>query len=194
MPDGWTWPPSAEMKAEGKACLAHLDELGVEWKKSPPVSKIATPILLPTMEVSGIKLTSIWQSGPFPMDCFLAERIAESAAPFLHAAGVSELRFAEIHEYRDVGGKPGVLSRHALGLAIDVFEIVTDDGVKHVVKTDYKQADALLLTVEEWVNRSGGFRLLLTPGNDPEHHYDHFHFEARTPGEKVITPRVVAEK
>src|SRR5262249_3990567 len=35
MPPGWTWPPSAKMKADGQKCLAQLTELGVKWEKGP---------------------------------------------------------------------------------------------------------------------------------------------------------------
>ena len=86
------------------------------------------------------------------------------------------------------------LSRHALGLAVDVFEIVTDDGLRHVVARDYKAGDAVLLSVESWVNEAGGFRYLLTPGNDPRRHHDHFHFEARSSEEqrRVERGRVVS--
>src|SRR5262245_17074871 len=77
MPPGWKWPPSPQMKADGEACLARLDELGVIWSRAPATPKIATPIYLPTMEIGGVALTPIWKEGPFPMDCFLAAAFAE---------------------------------------------------------------------------------------------------------------------
>jgi hypothetical protein len=115
------------------------------------------------------------------MDCRLALALAESGAAALRSAGVVELRFAGIHTVRNIAGTR-ILSRHALGLAIDVFEVVTEDGVRHVVERDYP--DVVLLSVERWINDSGAFRYLLTPGNDPRHHHDHFHLEARTPAER----------
>ena len=36
----------------------------------------------------------------------------------------------------------------------------------------------LLLSIEEVLNKSGRFRTVLTPRNDPKSHYDHFHIEA----------------
>src|SRR5215831_15598288 len=136
LPPGWTWPPNAQMKAEGKACLARIDALGVEWNAGPATPRIATPIVLPAMEIGGIKLTSMWRDGPFAMDCYLALAFADGGAAALRDAGVVELRFSGIHSYRKVAGTK-VLSRHALGLAIDVFEMVDRDGNKHVVNTDY---------------------------------------------------------
>ena len=189
MPPGWVWPPSKAMKAEGARCLARLDELGVKWEKGPATRKITTPILVPEMDLGGVKLTAIWRKPPFVMDCHLAEAFAEWGGPVLRAAGVKELRFAGIHDYRAVRGRGrrgrGTLSRHALGLAIDVYEVVTDDDARHVVKGDYRGGDAVLLDVEQRIDQSGAYRLLLTPGNDPRHHHDPFHFEARTKLEGV---------
>ena len=181
MPPGWTWPPSARMKADGQACLSHLDALGVRYEKAPPVRKVTTPVYLSDMTLGGIELQSIWKKGPFVMDCLLAAALAD-AAGVLASAGVVALRFAEIHDYRNINdGKRKILSRHALGLAIDVFAFVTEDGVTHPVEKDYP--DALLLTLEDWLRDTAAFRLL-TPGNDRKHHHDHFHLEVRGPDER----------
>lgn len=177
MPPGWTWPPTAAMRDEGRSCLARLDELGVKWKPAPVTRKVATPIFVPEMQIDGIKLTSLWRGGPFIMDCLLARALADGGSDALHSAGVTELRFSSIYSYRDIAGTR-ILSRHAVGLAMDVFQIVTEDGYVHVVERDYP--DVALLTVERWINESGAFRYLLTPGNDPRHHWNHFHFEARS--------------
>jgi hypothetical protein len=58
------------------------------------------------------------------------------------------------------------------------------------VLKDYKGGNAVLLAAERAVNESGAFRMLLTPGNDPRSHYDHFHFEARTEREAYWGPEV----
>ena len=180
MPPNWTWPPSPAMRAAGKKCLAKLDELGVKYKKAAAEKKISTPITIPGMELGGLKLTSIWRNGPFVMDCDLALTL-ETYGPTLTALGVKELQFSRIYGYTNVrtGGtvKP-FLSRHALGLAIDVYAFVDGDGTKHVVETDYPAGDQLLLDIEQAINDSGGFRLCLTPRNDPKSHHDHFHLEA----------------
>jgi len=174
MPGGWTWPPSAAMKTEGEACLRHLDALGVKWRRAPARRKVATPIYLDEMSLGCVALTATHKKGPFVMDCLLAATLADSA-DLLRSLGVAELRFAEIYDYRNVNmGRRPILSRHALGLAVDVFEIVTDDGVRHVVARDYP--DTLLATLEEWLRATGSWRLI-TPATDPRHHKDHFHFE-----------------
>ncbi|HEY8142050.1 MAG TPA: extensin family protein [Kofleriaceae bacterium] len=180
MPDGWVWPPSPAMKREGQRCLAALTEAGVVWKKAPKERKIATPIYVPGMELGGVKLTPTFRKGPFVMDCHLALALARHGE-VLRQIGVRELRFSTIHEYRQVrlgGRKRGVLSRHALGLAMDIFELVTDTGERVVVKDRYKKHEPTLLAVERSILASMDFRTPLTPGNDRSHR-DHFHIEAR---------------
>lgn len=187
MPTGWTWPPSKAMRAAGKACQAELDRLQIAWKPGPKQRKIATPIVVPAMEFGGVKVKPTFRRPPFVMDCHLALALARHGKE-LHARGVRELLFSRIYGYTRVrtGGREGrALSRHALGLAIDVRAIVDDAGRKAVVLDDYPKDDALLLAVEQYLNDSGGFRMVLTPKNDPESHDDHFHIEAR-----VDYPRV----
>ncbi len=139
------------------------------------------PIYVPGMELGGVKLTSIFRKGPFVMDCHLALALAR-AGEVMRQIGVRELRFSTIHEYRRIRLRGAVrrpLSRHALGLAIDVFEVVTDDGQKAVVEKAYRKKDQTLLALERGIAASLDFRTPLTPGNDPRSHYNHFHLEAR---------------
>jgi hypothetical protein len=194
MPAGWSWPPTPKMKRVGDACLAHLDELGVAWKKGQATRKITTPIVVKEMELGGLKLVSIFRKPPFTMDCHLAVALVEHG-PKLYELGVRELRFSSIHRYTRVrvNGKTGrALSKHALGLAIDVWSFVDDQGLAHVVEQDYLAGDPLLHAVEDAVNASGGFRLVLTPANDPVSHHDHFHLEAKV--DYTTAPRLAARR
>ena len=180
MPPGWTWPPSRTMKKIGSSCLAKLDAMGVKWKRARAVRKVSTPITIPSMELGGLELRSIWRKGPFVMDCQLALALA-TYGPQLHDLGVRKLRFSRIYGYTPVrvdGKTKPFLSRHALGLAMDVYEFVDDQDRKHVVERDYLAGDPLLHQIEQTINDSGGFRLCLTPRNDPLSHHDHFHLEA----------------
>lgn len=180
MPDGWVWPPSPAMKREGQRCLALLDEAGVVWKKAGKTRKVVTPIYVPAMELGGIKLVPTFREGPFVMDCHLALALARHGE-VLHQIGIRQLRFSTIHEYRQVrvgGRKRNMLSRHALGLAMDIFELVTDTGERVVVKDRYRKKDPTLLALERSIMASMDFRTPLTPGNDRSHR-DHFHIEAR---------------
>jgi len=179
MPKGWSWPPTKAMIAEGEACEKKLDELGIKWEKAEAEGRITTPITIPGMELGGLKLVSVYRKPPWTMDCHLALGLA-TYGPQLVAIGIRELHFSSIYRNTKVrvnGQTKNMLSRHALGLAIDVRSFVDEAGREAVVETDYNAADPMLLSIEQTVNDSGGFRTVLTPRNDPVSHYDHFHLE-----------------
>ncbi|HTM22543.1 MAG TPA: extensin family protein [Kofleriaceae bacterium] len=178
MPRGWTWPPTPEMKAAGERCVKELDQLGVAWKPAPATNKVTTPIYVPSMTVRGLVLEPIWRKGPFVMDCHLALALAHHAET-LQQLGVRALRFSSIHSYRNVRKRHRtwpMLSRHAIGLAMDVYEISFTDGRTLVVERDYRK-EPILRQIEEALRGSHYLRGLLTPGNDPRSHHDHFHIE-----------------
>ncbi len=180
MPRGFTWPPTPAMQAAGKACEADLDALGVAWKRTVVEGRIAAPIEVPGGVLGGIKYTSKWRSPPHRLDCQLARSLARIGRD-LHAIGVREVRWGSIYRWSNVrtqGGELPYLSRHALGLAMDIVEFVDDTGRVANVLQHYNGGDPLLAGVERIVNGSGGFRIMLTPKNDPKSHYDHFHVEA----------------
>ncbi len=179
MPAGWTWPPSAPMRAAGSECLARLDEAGVVYAPGPATKKIATPVVLPALTVGELGLTPLRGKGSYPMDCQLAAAIAE-VAPELGALGVRALRFRTLHEYRTVrkrGRDTKILSRHALGLAIDVFGVELEDGRVLAVESDWATQPKLAEIVAVFAS-SPRFRTPLTPANDPGDHGDHVHLEA----------------
>jgi hypothetical protein len=181
MPPGWTWPPSRAMKTEGDACLAKLDEAGIEWKKGPKTKRIATPIVVPAMTFGGVKVDSWWRKGPYVMDCHLALGL-ETYGKGLYALGVREMKFSSIYRYDQVhvfGETKNILSRHALGLAMDIHSFTDEAGNEAVVKDDYPKGNELLLDIEKYLNDSGGFRTVLTPRVDPISHDDHFHVEVK---------------
>lgn len=186
-PPGWSWPPSKASKQIGQKCLERLTELGVVWKKVGAPRKIVTAIVVPDMQFGSLRLVSYFKTPPFVMDCHFAEALARHAAPALASVGVHEIVFSSIHVYRNVDGTRR-LSRHALGLAVDVYRLVTDDGIKHVVEGGYNDNDILLWDAERALNATGAFRMVLTPGNDPGPHHDHFHIEARVPDDHIATP------
>jgi hypothetical protein len=208
MPRGHTWPPSKWMKDMGLQCKARLTALGVKWQEPEPpkvrkrrrkkrrrrrhkrrvnrsaswtLGQIATPVVVPDMVFGKVKLTPIWRKGPQVLDCHLAEAIALTS-PRWYAVGVRELRFSSIYQYREVrykGSTSKALSRHALGLAIDVYEFVDERGLKHVVEDHYWGLGLFLPAVEVVANSSDEFRTVITPLRDPASHHDHFHLEAQ---------------
>lgn len=183
MPAGWTWPPSPAMKAAGTECLARLDAAGVEYTKGKPLKKVSTPVVIPGLVLGEVVLTPLKGKGAYPMDCQLAAAIVE-VGPDLAALGVRALRFRTLHEYRNVrknGRTTKILSRHAIGLAIDVFGFELTDGTLLEVERDWKtqtEADHKLADIVEAFAASSRFRTPLSPGNDPRDHDDHVHLEA----------------
>ena len=186
LPPAWSWPPSQALRERGRACLERLTAAGVEWRAGRETRKVATPITLARFQLGGVT----WRSrlgAAGVMDCFLAEALLVHAAPALRSVGVREVVFGSIWKYRNVSGKR-LLSRHALGLAMDVYSLITDDGVEHVVEHGYPAGDVLLRDAERALVATGGFRMVLGPANDPGPHDDHFHIEALTPDDHVATP------
>lgn len=180
MPRGWSWPPSKSMVQAGERCTASLDAAGIGWRPAPAEGKIVTPVVLDTLVIGGIDYHPVFRKPPFPMDCHLALALA-THSPTLYALGVRKVNFGSIFRFTKVrayGKTKNVLSRHALGLAMDVVSFEDEEGLVRVVEKDYPLGDALLTQVEDTLNGSGGFRTVLTPRNDPTSHHDHFHIEA----------------
>lgn len=180
MPRGFTWPPSQAMKDAEAACERELDAAHVAWKPAEREGHIAAAMTIEDGTLGGIAYVPVFGKGPYKLDCQLALAL-ETIGPVLSAAGVREVRFGSIYRWSNVrvGGKTkNVLSRHALGLAMDVVSFVDDSGREANVARDYRHGDPLLLEVEHAINASGSFRLVLTPNNDPISHKDHFHIEA----------------
>lgn len=180
MPRGFTWPPSRTMVTAAKACEARLDELGVAWKPAKAQGRLVDAVTVPEGVIGGIAYVPVYDKQPPVMDCQLALALA-TIAPRLYELGVREVHVGSTYRWSKVrvGGKTkNMLSRHALGLAMDVVSFVDDQGREANVSHDYKDGDELLLAVERAIDESGTFRLVLTPKNDPVSHKDHFHIEA----------------
>lgn len=180
MPRGFTWPPSRAMLDAEAACERALDAAGVAWHRATREGHIVDALTVDDATLGGITYTPVFGKGPYKLDCQLALALV-TIAPDLASAGVREVRFGSIYRWSQVrvGGKTkNALSRHALGLAMDVVSFVDGTGREARVARDYPAGDPLLLEVERTINASSAFRLVLTPKNDPISHKDHFHLEA----------------
>jgi hypothetical protein len=180
MPPGFAWPASDEMMAVEKGCEAELDAAGIEWQRAEALGKIADPIVVPAMQFGGVAFKSKWDKKPIVIDCQLA-RMLTRLGPKLRALGVREVAFGSVYRNTLVrfGGVRGkALSRHALGLAMDIVSFTGADGREVVVETEYPKKDWLLLAIENVVDHDRDWRILLTPKNDPVSHKSHFHLEA----------------
>jgi hypothetical protein len=135
---------------------------------------------VPGMELGGVKYTSLHHSRSNTLDCQFARALAR-IGPELHALGVREVQFGSIYRSsraRSHGQTRTFLSRHALGIAMDIKAFVDETGRVASVELDYLKGDPLLHAVEDLIYRDPRFRWVLTPGNDPLSHDDHFHIEA----------------
>ena len=179
MPHGFSWPPTRAMLAAEDHCLAKLEATGIDFKRADREGRIVRAVIVPSMKFGGVQFTSNFQSTPNKMDCNLALAL-HRIGPALAELGVREVRFGSIYRWTNVrhhGSTKPILSRHALGLAMDIASFIDADGRKVVVEKDYTMADPLLLNIEDAFNDSGFFRTVLTPKNDPISHDDHFHIE-----------------
>lgn len=179
MPTGWAWPPNKAMLASAKGCMAKLDELGIAWTPGEKEGHMIAPIKT-DMVFGGVKYSFRFGGPARTLDCHLAVALAAFGKE-LYGLGVREVKYGSIYRYTKVrvgGQTKNVLSRHALGMAMDITSFVDAAGREAWVYKDYKKGDQLLLDIEKAVNASGKFRLLLTPKNDPISHKDHFHLEA----------------
>jgi len=181
MPHGFAWPPTPAMDAAEKQCEAKLDRANITWEHTSRDGRIVNPILVPSMTFGGVKYSSAWGStAPQKLDCQLALAL-ETIGPELFALGVREVKFGSVYRWSNVrafGTTKPILSRHGLGIAMDIGSFVDDSGRSSIVKRDYKDGDQLLIAVENAINANGSFRTVLTPKNDPISHSDHFHIEA----------------
>lgn len=166
------------MVAHGEVCEEKLGALGVSYTVADETGRVVTP-MKPEPHIGGITFTQMYGGDP-TWDCELVLAMA-SFAPRLYELGVREVKYGSAFRWSKVrvnGKTKNVLSRHGLGIAMDVVSFVDAQGHESNVKHDYKRGDELLHEIERAVNQSGQFRLLLTPKNDPKSHSDHFHFEA----------------
>lgn len=180
MPPGFAWPPTKQMQVVSKSCEDSLDALGVVWKPASKAGWVVDPIVVPSMEIGGIKYRSAYRRGPHTFDCQFVHALA-LIGPELHALGVREVTFGSVVRTtmaRSHGQTKEFRSRHALGIAMDIKAFVDASGRVAKIDLDYLKGDPLLHGVEDAINRNVRFRQVLTPGNDPISHYDHFHIEA----------------
>jgi len=179
MPRGFVWPPNRHMEAMGEECKRAVGELGVAITVAKPVGRVVTPMTLDDGEIGDVSYTPVYAKHQ-TFDCQLVVALAHFA-PALRDLGVREVKFGSAYRWSKVrvnGRTKNILSRHGLGIALDIVSFVDETGREAVVGRDYQQGDELLLAIEKAVNDSGQFRLLLTPRNDPRSHKDHFHLEA----------------
>ena len=179
MPPGWVWPPSKAMLHSGERCLAELAATGTEAQVvARVVGKIATPVVVPSMTFGGIRVRPVHRGRLPVMDCHMALSLVREG-PVLAAAGIRALIVGRFHSDRRarLGGRSlNIMSRHALGLGVDILGFKTRDGQRLTVEQHYRHP--VVQAVEAALNAHGAFRATITPGNDRAHR-NHFHLSAK---------------
>lgn len=161
----------------GLACLIRLRELEIPHRHLARLRGVDTPVQV-LGPIGGVRFRPLGRI-PLVADCRLVLAL-QRAAPYLRNLGVTELRFSSAYSYRMMpGGRP---SRHAMGLAIDVHEVVAEGEVLRVSE-DYEVGfegggcalnAALLNRMGCLLAELGLFDRVLTPDFDKAH-YNHFH-------------------
>jgi hypothetical protein len=192
--------PEADAEGPSKTCLASLRDRGVTFVEAP-TKGVRTPLRLVTSTLGQLRLVMRDRKpgGVMPvMDCELARALLD-AAPIFQLAGVRDLLFSGIYQYRTRRGSSR-LSEHAHGLAIDVHQFGTVDGKVIDVQRDFEpgvgewpkeRPSDLVTCVGTPENPSGRtlrelacslrmasvFREIIT-ADDNSDHDNHFHIEA----------------
>lgn len=168
-------------------CHERLDELGVEWRVARPRKGIKLPVEV-TGPLGGVTYAS-WGPRAFVLDCSLVYSLA-LAGRFLVQAGVTRATYSSAYERRKIR-RTNRPSNHSFGLALDVHAFSGPTTGKLELDDDYEQglgdgADCVgdpltpggmvLRLVHCQLERSGLFRIVLSPDYDQDHH-NHFHIE-----------------
>jgi len=174
LPKQWSYPPSAPMARRGFECLRSLTQLNVKWRRANRIGRIATPVEIRDANLAGVKIVSVFTRRTV-MDCHLARAFAMHAKEIL-ALGITEIHYSSIHRHSHIP-RSRRLSRHNLGLAVDIRSMGTKKGKTLVVVKHYWRSRALRKFVRI-MKKTELFRSILHPGNDRRHR-DHFHMEAK---------------
>lgn len=185
----------ADVRRSARRCLKELVRLSIPFKRAGWTKGIETPVIV-TGPIRGLRLTPKWGKRPALMDCVFALTFYRMA-PVVLRAGVNELLYSSVYSYRNVAGTR-VRSRHAYGLAIDVFEVRGPGKVQASVKKDWVKAMGrpgncigpvtsrkarLLRGLACALEKSRILSLLMTPDTDYAHR-DHFHMAGLKATEK----------
>lgn len=176
----------------GLACLIRLRELGVPHRHRGPVAGVVTPVEV-TGPIDGVRLARL-AGRPLLCDCRLALAL-HRAAPTFRAMGVETLHFSSAYRRgRRPGGK---LSRHAMGLALDVHRLTVRGEVLSLEAhyeagldpQDRCASDAPLLNRLACALKARGlFDRVLTPDTDRAHR-NHYHLAILSLHRRRFPPR-----
>jgi hypothetical protein len=164
----------------GLTCLLRLRKLGIRHRPLSEVHLVNTPVEL-LGPVGGVQYKATWRARLI-VDCRFALAL-HRAGPFFRALGLPIGYFSNTYR-RHRKKSVARVSRHGLGLAMDLHRIRTRGGELLRVKRDYEKGldDACDNASRPALNRlgcllkrHGVFDVVLTPDTNRAH-YNHFHF------------------
>jgi hypothetical protein len=177
----------APRKYTDRRCLRGLRSLKVRFRRLRRKKGMATAVRVYGRRLGRTRYKARYGRKRMVMDCRLALAL-RLASPLFRASGIGVVIHGDFYRWRRVK-KSGRLSRHALGLAIDMYGFINKKGRRIWVKKDYERNLATRRRCEgrakTWKGRvlrdlacdldnSGLFETILTPDYD-RHHRDHFH-------------------
>ena len=118
-----------------RACLRMLRSLKVPYRKLRNVKGIATPVRIIGNKIGRTIFKPRYTRNRMVMDCRMALAMRR-ADPIFRVNGIRTVVWSNFYSWRRVN-KTGRLSRHALGLAIDIHAFYDKRGRKLDVTRDY---------------------------------------------------------
>lgn len=178
-------------------CLRLLRRLRVPFRRLKAVRGVATPIRILGNRIGRIRYRQFYGSPTVMiMDCRLATALYR-ASPIFRVNGIRTVLYSNFYSWRRVEGTTR-LSRHALGLAVDIHGFVARNGRRVTVLEDYEKGLGRGRTCEghprTWKGRvlrdlvcdldaSNLFDRIVTPDHDPGHR-DHIHISTFHPQDR----------
>lgn len=191
-PDPETLPAIKYANLERQECLSALSARRIPFSAAPERKTIDAPVLL-TGPLHGVKLEFARDARYREvLDCRLLLAVDDLAA-IAAARGIAVVRYNSIYRR---GWARGRVQGHLGGVAIDVTELVKQDGTVLNVRKDFAGSGIGSATCGEQakppkpgkatelrgficaLDQARSFNLLLSPHYDYRHR-DHFHIEVR---------------
>lgn len=180
-----------------RGCLRLLRALKVPFTRLKGVKGVATPVRIQGNAIGRTRYLPRYPSNTMVMDCRLAVALYRAGEIF-KANEISAVVFSNFYSWRHVETS-GRLSRHALGLAVDVHALVDLKGGRLEVLGDYEKGlgkgktcegrartlkGRMLRDLACDLDASGLFEVVLTPDYDKGHE-NHLHISVFHPQDRM---------
>ena len=170
-----------------RKCLRMLRSLKVPYRRLGRVKGVATPVKIIGTRIGRIQYKHAYNKPVMVMDCRMALAMVR-ASELLRVNNIKTVVFSNFYSYRNVAHSKR-LSKHALGLAIDIHGFYDKRGRHISVLRDYQRGLGVGKTCEGQaktykarvlrdlvcdMDKSNLFSNILT-GDFDKGHLDHFH-------------------